>query len=498
MSRKRKLLINTAAGILRQCVVIICELILSRRMLLYYGSSVNGLVSSVTHFLGFISFLDMGVGAVTQANLYAPLAEKDYAQLSRIIKSSQRFFRQLACIFLGYTGFLCLAFPILLNTEFSTWFSVSLLLILSISTFAQYFFGLTYQLLLNADQKSYIPLFIQILTTVINTIFSLSLIRLNASVQIVKFGTSFVYMLRPLILTLYVKKYYKIDSRIVLYEEPIQQKWYGFSQHIAAVICDNIDIAVLTVFSTLKNVSVYSVYYRVIMGVESIQALTSTGLESLFGNMIARKEKKKLLLTFEFFEWITHTSVSFLFTVTVITIVPFVSIYTQGVQDVEYCLPIFASLLTAAYAFKCLRFVYFIVIKAAGHFKETQNGAYISALLNVVITITLVFRYGLPGTALGTFAAMFYHNCYCVWYLSRHILERPVRHFVTYLLSDCMTAAITFLLTRGFSLSSISYPAWAALACKVFGITFVMSAVVQCMFYRGQIKYAICLIHRKS
>ena len=153
LSRKKKLILNTGAGILKQIVTVICGFILPRYMLIYYGSSVNGLVSSIANFLSFISLLDMGVGAVVQANLYKPLADKDNEQISCIVKSSERFFRRLAYIFIGYIVFLCIAFPVTINTAYSSWFTISLLLIISISTLAQYLFGMTYQLLLNADQK---------------------------------------------------------------------------------------------------------------------------------------------------------------------------------------------------------------------------------------------------------------------------------------------------------------------------------------------------------
>ena len=96
MSRKKKLILNTFTGILKQAVTVICGFILPRYMLLYYGSSINGLVSSITNFLGFISLLDMGVGAVIQANLYKPLADKDSARIRELVLSSERFFRKLA------------------------------------------------------------------------------------------------------------------------------------------------------------------------------------------------------------------------------------------------------------------------------------------------------------------------------------------------------------------------------------------------------------------
>lgn len=495
MSRKQKLLLNTGTGILKQIVAVVCGFILPRYMLLYYGSSVNGLISSITHFLSFISLLDMGVGAVVQSNLYKPLADKDNDQISRIVKSSERFFRRLAYIFIGYIFVLCFIFPGMV--EFGTWYTVSLLLIISISTLAQYLFGMTYQLLLNADQKSYIQLLLQIGMILLNTIFSIVLMKLGASVHVVKAMTTVVFVLRPLGQMIYVRKHYKLNPKIEVYGEPIKQKWNGFSQHFASVVCQNIDVAVLTVFSTLQNVSIYSVYFNVTNGVEQIIMTAATGLESLFGNMIAKGEKEKLLKTFSAVEWITHAGVTFVFTIAAITIVPFISVYTRGIKDANYIVPLFGMLLVTAYGAQCLRVPYFRVIKAAGHFKQTQNGAYISAGLNIVITIALVFRFGLIGAAAGTLVAMLYHTCYFVWYLQKNILERSPKYFIGYLITDALVAVSSYMITKGFVIDTESYVSWVVLAIKVAGAVMAVSVLINAIAYRSQIKSLLNLLRRR-
>lgn len=495
MSRKKKLLLNTVTGGLKQIVTVICGFILLRYMLLYYGSSVNGLVSSITQFLGFIALLDMGVGAVVQANLYKPLASKADDQISRIVKSSERFFRRLAYIFIGYIAVLCFIFPNVV--AFGTWYTVSLLLIISISTLAQYLFGMTYQLLLNADQRSYVQLIMQIGTIVLNTVFAIILMKMGASVHVVKLMTAAVYVLRPFGQMIYVHKHYNLNRRIEVIGEPIKQKWNGFSQHFAAVVCQNIDVALLTVFSTLQNVSIYSIYFNITNGVEQIIMTAATGLESLFGNIIANGEKEKLIKTFNAVEWITHTGVTFVFTVAAITIVPFVSVYTRGINDADYIVPLFGIILVIAYGFQCLRVPYFRVIKAAGHFKETQNGAYISAGLNIVITIALVYKFGLVGAASGTLVAMLYHTCYFVWYLRKYILERSARYFVGYLLTDTVIAVVSYYVAKVFVTYSESYVTWLILAIKVSAVVLAVSSIVNIAIYRSQIKDMVGLLKRR-
>ena len=496
MSRKKKLLLNTGTGILKQVIMVICGFILPRYMLLYYGSAVNGVVSSITNFLSFISLLDMGVGAVVQANLYKPLADGDNDQISRIVISSERFFRRLAYIFIGYIAVLCVVFPIFVNSTFSPLFSISLLIIISISTLAQYLFGMTYQILLNADQRSYIQLSMQIGTIVLNTIFAIILMKMGASVHVVKLMTAAVYVLRPLGQVIYVKKHYNLNKKIKVVGEPIKQKWNGFSQHLAAVICQNIDIVVLTLFSTLENVSVYSVYYNVTNGVEQIVLTAATGLESLFGNMIAKGEKETLNRTFNALEWIVHTGVTIIFTVAGICIVPFVSVYTRGITDANYIAPLFGAILVMAYGSQCLRVPYFRIIKAAGHFKETQNGAYISAVLNIVITAALVFKFGLVGAASGTLVAMLYHTCYFVWYLRKNILERPVINFLKYIIVDVLVVVGSCFASKVFTFTGESYGAWIVYALEVAFVVVVVSTVLNIVTFRTQIKDAIKLVQK--
>lgn len=498
MLNKKKLFLNTTVGVTKQIIAVTCGLVLPRCMLLYYGSAINGLISSITHFLSFISLLDMGVGAVIQSNLYKPMVDKDLEQISRIIKASERFFRRLSYIFVAYIILLCFVFVKILDTEYSEVFTISLLFIISISTFAQYFFGMPYQLLLNADQRAYVPLLMQIGTTALSTILALTLIKWGASVHVVKLMTAFVYALRPLGQSIYVHKNYDLDRKIEVIGEPIKQKWNGFSQHLSAVVCENVDVAVLTAFSSFETVSIYSIYHSIINGLTGFIMMASTGLEPLLGNMIAKKKREQLIETFNFVEWIIHTSVTITFTIAALLIIPFVSVYTNGIQDTNYIVPLFGYLLIGAYAVRCLRIPYFCVINAAGHFKETQNGSFVAAILNIIITVLLVFRYGLIGAAMGTLVAMVYHTCYFAWYLRINILQRPFKYFCGHIFVDLLAVVITCIVTKNFTFDEMSYLAWTSLAVKVTLTVFLINIIVNLTFYLRRIMRIFRLLIRHT
>ena len=110
MTRTRKLKLNMITTLIYQTISIVSVFILPRFFLQYYGSDVNGLVSSITQFLAVISLCEGGVGAVVQTALYKPIAENDEKEISRIYKSSTKFFNKIAIILINNSIYYLLPF----------------------------------------------------------------------------------------------------------------------------------------------------------------------------------------------------------------------------------------------------------------------------------------------------------------------------------------------------------------------------------------------------
>ena len=241
-SRGKKLFLNTGSSLIFQVTTIICGFILPRLILKAFGSEVNGLVNSITQFLGIISFLELGVGSVIQSSLYKPLADKDENQISKVVVSGQKFFSKLALILLVYVIILMGIYPFIANQKFGFVYTATMIAVISISSFAQYYFGIVNRLLLTADQKGYISYNAQTITLILNTVACFILIKIGASIHIVKLTTSLIYIVRPIVLAIYVKRHYKLNWKIQYEGEPIKQKWNGVAQHVSAVILDGTEI----------------------------------------------------------------------------------------------------------------------------------------------------------------------------------------------------------------------------------------------------------------
>lgn len=478
------LLYNSISPLIYQVTTIICGFILPRLILSHFGTEINGLVNSISQFLGVISFLELGVGAVVQSSLYKPLADNDNINVSKVIASADKFFRKLGYILAIYIIVMLFYYPYLVKQSFGFMFTATLILAISIRSFAQYFFGIVNRLLLVADQKAYIQYVAQTIAIIINTIACYTLITFDCSVQIVYGMTSLIFFLQPYAIHLYIKKYYALDRKIHYDVEPIKQKWNGVAQHVAAVILSGSDTVVLTIFSTLVNVSIYAIYFLPMAGARLVIMSMISGIEALIGNLWAKQDLRELRKVFAWTEWLIHTGTTLIFTLTAVLIVPFVQVYTHGVSDANYIQPLFGILLVAANSGHCLRLPYNIMILAAGHYKQTQHNYIIAAVMNIVISIIGVKQFGLIGVTLGTLAAMVYQTVWMAWYNSKNFIQWPMRKFLKQMVVNAVSAASIFIVTGYFTLTGVSYLEWIVLAIKVTACGIFVALLVNYIFYK--------------
>lgn len=495
--RSKKALINVITSVFYQIVVVISGLIVPKLIISEYGSEVNGLISSITQFLAYITLLESGIGPVVKAALYKPLAEKNKQDILNILKSTDKFFKTIGKIFILYLIFLYLFYPSIVNSEFDYFYTISLITIISISTFFEYFFGLTFQLYLEAKQESYIINFLRIATYILNIIAVIILVKLNLSIHIVKLVSGLIFILRPIITNIFVKRKNNIDLEKADKNYKLEKKWDGLAQHIAAIIHNNTDVTLLTLFSKLTEVSVYSVYYLIVSGIKKITSSFTGGIDALFGDMLAKNEKQKLSKTFDLYELIYFTIITIFYVCTIVLIVPFVTVYTKNVNDVNYIRPTFAILLTLSEFAWSIRLPYSSITLAAGHFKETRIGAWIEVFTNIIISTILVIKYGIVGVAIGTLIAMLIRTAEFVYHTNKYILNRNVmltiKKIVIMLLE---TFLIVFVLNNYFNIVTDNYQSWVLYGIIIFVICTMIIMIINYIVFNKESKELIALIKK--
>lgn len=485
-ARGKRAKLNIAVSLGSQLVTIVCGFLMPRLLIGAFGSEAYGATASISQFLAYVTLLEGGIGGVARAALYKPLATGDLDAVSAVVSELKRFFRVVAWIFAGYALVLAFSFKSISSTEVldhvvSFW----LVIVISISTFAQYFIGITNGVLLQAAQKQYVTTTVFMGTVVLNTLLTMVLVKCNCSLITVKLVSSGVFILRPVAQWLYVRWHYRLKKCPRSSKPILTQKWTGLGQHIAFFLHSNTDIAVLTLFADLKQVSVYAVYNMVVSHIQSLCVSFSSGAEAVFGDMLAKDEREALNKSFSGYETLLSIVAVTLFSMTAVLILPFVRLYTAGITDVDYYAPAFSLVICLASLLYCLRLPYHAVTIAAGHFKQTRLAAYGEVLINVGLSLLLVFRLQLLGVAIGTLAATGFRLIYYVVYLSKRIVNRKISLFLkrTIINGVCFTGSFLCgnLLTGLMPLDN--YLQWALCAVAVGIATLIITLGVQSLFY---------------
>lgn len=479
--------INIVVSLICQIISLICGIILPRSYIQAYGSEAYGTTASITQFLAYITLLEGGIAGVARAALYKPLAQNDSAMISSVVYEIKRFFRAIAYIFVAYTVILACTFTYISDVQCFDWISTFFLVFaISISTFGQYFIGISYSILIQANQRQYVTNAVNVVTMIINTVIVVLLIHLGCNIIWVKLVSSIIFLVRPVVLYEYVRKNFQLITPINRNKNALSQKWTGFGQHIAYFLHTNASVTILTLFYNLTVVAVYSVYNMIVYSMQNFCSSFSAGMEAVLGDMLAKKENKQLQSTFEKYETLLSVISVILYSITAVMIVPFVVIYTKGITDAEYSEPLFALFLTISSCVFCLRLPYHNMIIAAGKFKETKIAAYGEAILNILLSCIFVVRFGLVGVAIGTLIAVVFRFVFYAVYLSRNVIHRSIKLFIKRTMVNSFNFAFVYIIGGLMLRCTVidSYFDWIVWAILVALMAALITFIVQGVMFR--------------
>lgn len=469
---------NFFTALLLQIVTMISGLILPRLIISTFGSEVNGLCSSITQFLSFISLLEGGLGAVVLAELYKPLEENDCEKVKEILNSCQNFFNKLAWIFLGYTLVLSIIYSKYITNSYGFLFTFSLIWILSLTTLVQYLFAITNKLLLQACQKVYVVNIVMTITVLLNLVISVVIICIYPEIHIIKLLSATIYLLQPIIYSHFVEKKYSLNGFKSQKQNILKNRWSGFTQNLAYFVNTNTDIVVLSIFVSLIDVSIYSVYMLAIAALRAVIITVANSYQGALGKYYAMGNDDILKKNFYKFEksfWIIGI---ILFSTCLLLINAFVSIYTLGIQDANYFRPNFAVVIVFANMVYCVREPYRLLVLAVGRFKETNFGSIAEAVINIFISITLVWKFSLVGVAVGTLIAITYRLIYFIAFLKKDILFSSYIRYAKYFITFILLAVINICVYYLYPIKIGSFILFIIYGCIVFLIESLATVLV--------------------
>lgn len=489
---------NVGASVLPQLVNIISNFVLPVMIIGLYGSSINGLLSTVKTIVAYISLVGAGISAATTQALYSPVANGDRETVKGMLKATSKMFNRCGIVYLVIVFVISLIYPLFLEDNIPFITMVLLLLVVSISGASEFFIVGRCRSLLYANQKVYVCTTIQALSLIASLLLAVFLLKMKADIILVQFGVSFVYVMRAFLLWSYVKKHYPqymyVKNTRPIFSATAKRNDAMIHQLTGLVVLGSQSL-ILSLMVSLEAASVYAVYNIVFSGLYSICSNINVAVTPFIGRSYAIGGRLRVQQQFNCVDYLFFVITSFVFMICIVTVLPFVDVYTKG-ADITYHYPIFAILFVVAFIFNVFRLPHSSMINVAGMFRETRIRAIIEAILSIVISIITTSLYGLYGVLIGTSVAIGWRCFDMIVYSHKHILHEDFRLSVFRLIRCLVYCAFLYFITRMFSIDIATYLEWFILTLKVALVAVFIVAADAFLFERKTLNQLKLLIRK--
>ncbi|MBQ9117492.1 MAG: polysaccharide biosynthesis C-terminal domain-containing protein [Clostridia bacterium] len=407
----RRTTFNMLSSVFYRVAVILTGLIAQRYILTEFGSAINGVTSSISRLISYLSLLEAGIGAATVQALQKPLCEGDRASISAIFAAGKRMYLRAGLVFFLFLAVISGVLPVITHDEISPLTVALLTLVSGASNVTAYIFIGKFTSLMLADSRGGAVYLIDSAFVLLSCALRVVMVHAGAGIVAVQSVHLLCTALRAIAVYMYAKKVYPWLNRKASPDMSAAPKRRSAMTHqIAGLVVNHTDVTILTVFSSLKTVSLYSVYAYIY---SALQTLFETVFhQALLGNFgrAAAQGKEHFNRKFILFQTAYNTVLYYILTLTLCLTLPFISFYTEGVTDIKYIDPWLAALFCLALFMNLIRLPSISAVTAYGYFKETERSALIECAVNLAVSFALFPFFGIYGLLIGTVAAYIFRT----------------------------------------------------------------------------------------
>lgn len=487
---------NMIYSIMYKFVLVVTGLIIQRYVLSSFGSDINGLYSSITQFLSYMILLESGVGTASIQALYRPLANNDWPSANAVIAATKQQYAKICRWFLLLLVGLSFLIPCIVSSQVEMWTAGLLTFVSGLSSVVTYAFLGKYVILLTADNRIGVTYIIDSFLNILSCLLRLFAIYVEQSIIVVQSILVVMAILKSIIIFIYVNKNYRnLDLKVKPDNKAISQRWSVMVHQIAGLVVNHTDVTVLTIFSTLKNVSVYSVYNYIYSNISTILNTTfSQAIQASFGRL-ATGDKETYNKAFKLFESIYYGILFSILSTALIMTLPFVSLYTKGVTDINYIIPSIALLFCGCQIINLIRVPSIITINAYGWFQETKKGAIIEAIINITVSLALYPFWGLKGLLIGTICSYLYRTQDVIIFVYKKCMIGWKNLFVNLLINIGCFLILIFIFFVWKPITVTGWTDWIIKAICIFvltiGVFYIVNYIPKYKEYNNLLKRMI-------
>lgn len=415
---------NVFYGFGSKLIILVLGIIIPRLVITSFGSELNGFLSTITQIFTYFALLEAGIGNSAVNALYSPLENSDYNKANFVMAQARSYYRKATAVYIALVVAFAFGYPFLMGSTLSKSLMIKVVLLQGLPSAISYYFCAVYEQLLMADGKRYISENVALIHHLLTSGSKILLILLGFDIIAVQVAFLVISILKIPVVVLYCKKKYKWLSFKQKGEQNLLKERSAFVVHeVSSTIFSNTDVIIISIFCGFEMASVYTVYNMVFSALNSLVNTANSGLGFVLGRNLD-KPREDFHKIFDIYSSLYSLAVFAIMTTATVLSIPFVTLYTSGIHDVNYVdmwMPILFGLINVMSG---ARAIHARLITVSGHAKQTQYRSVAEMIINIVFSLILVYLFDIYGVLLGTIVALLYRMNDIIIYAEKKILKR--------------------------------------------------------------------------
>lgn len=436
---------NMAFGFIQKIVNMAMPFITRTVMIYVLGAGYLGLNSLFSSILQVLNLAELGVGSAMIYSMYKPIADDDSKKICALMRLYKIYYRVIGVVIL-IAGLLLIPFiPILVKKDLPVGINIYILYLMNLaSTVLSYWLFAYKNCLLYAHQRNDVIDKTSTIVICVQQFVQLVVLYLFRNYYYYLIIVITAQIAKNLINAFIVSKMYpKYEAKGMLPKEEIKsinQKVRDlFTAKIGSTVVSSFDSIVISTFMGLTALAMYNNYYYIMNSVTTFVFMIFTACSAGIGNSIVTESIDKNFKDFNTLTFIVSWISGFCTCCFYVLYQPFMKIWVGE----ELMFNQTVVIMFCAYFYLYILCGIFSTYKdSAGIWHEDRLRPLTGAIVNLVLNIMFVKKYGIYAILMSTIISYLFINIPWLIYNIFHVLFK--RSPKRYLLNVIVYSLITF------------------------------------------------------
>lgn len=399
---------NAMCSVSNRVVTLICNFLCRSVFIKILGSEYLGAGGMFGNVFSVLSLAELGFGEAVSQSLYKPLADGDDDSICRIMRYFAQVYRYIGLVTLALCTALLPFLPYIFQDIEKIQRYRAVYLLFAVHQVLSYYFA-PKRALVMCDQRMYAIMTVHTITSVLVTVAQIFFLYLTHSYLIYIFLRIFFLAIDGFAVNAYADRVYPFLSKCAAkfpmpvdtaYKKKVWQSTRSLILHrIGGVINSSTDSILISAHLGLAHMGVFSNYSLIIHSLGSFVALAVGAASASIGNLGVTESSEKsirVLRLISFANFVLLTNCSALL---IVLIGPFISLWI-GPEHVFGMAE--TAVIIACFYMSYIRDPVQIYLHSYGVFRSTGYLYLTRGILNLVLSLAFVERFGAVGVFAGT------------------------------------------------------------------------------------------------